>query len=115
MIDSRAGDTNLPLLPIRVPGVLTATAKWLAGIRFGTDWGAIDYLDDRVEDLDVPILLYHGVADDDVPIALSRELADRRPDIVQLVESPEAGHVRSWNVDPQRYETVLGEFLDALP
>ena len=111
MVDARAGETSLPLLPIKVPVTLTAVSKWLAGVRFGAGWGAMDYLDDRVERLEVPMLVFHGVEDATVPIALSRELADRRPDLVDLVEFREADHVRSWNVNADRYRAAVEEFL----
>jgi len=112
MVDARAADTSLPLLPLKVPGVLTAAAKRFAGLRFGADWGAMDYLDDRVALLEVPILVLHGLQDGTVPIDLSRELADTRPDIVELVEFRDADHVRSWNVDSARYLSAVGAFLD---
>jgi len=111
MVDSGAGEMSLPLLPFNVPVTLTAASKWMAGLRFGADWGGMDYLDERADGLGVPILVLHGVEDDTVPIALSRELADRFPDIVELVEFRGAGHVRSWNVDPARYEAAVAGFL----
>jgi len=112
MVDARAGETSLPLLPMEVPMVLTTIAKKMASLRFGADWGAMDYLDDRVGLLDVPILILHGVADGTVPITLSRELADTRPDLVELVEFRDADHVRAWNVDTGRYMSAVGSFLD---
>ncbi|MCB2224928.1 MAG: lysophospholipase [Actinobacteria bacterium] len=115
MVDHGASDTTLiPGLPFTVPVTLTATAKWAASLRFGADWGAMDYLDHRLDRLDTPVLVFHGTADDTVPIALSREMADRRPGLVELVEVRGAGHVRSWNVDPDGYEAALGAFLDRI-
>ena len=112
MVDARAHDTSLPLLPLKVPTALTSVAKKMASLRFGVNWGAMDYLDGRVGLLDVPILILHGVRDETVPIALSRELADARPDLVELVEFRDADHVRSWNVDTARYMSAVGAFLD---
>jgi hypothetical protein len=97
---------------VRVPGVLTGFSKWMAAVRYGVDWGATDYLDERVDSLETPILVIHGTEDGDVPIRLSRELADRRPGLVRLEEFRGAGHVRAWNHEPERYEAVIGEFLD---
>jgi fermentation-respiration switch protein FrsA (DUF1100 family) len=71
----------------------------------------MDYLDERSATLGVPILILHGIDDDTVPIALSRELADTRPDLVELVEFRDADHVRSWNVDRDRYEWAVEGFL----
>lgn len=112
MVDNAAADTSLPVVPFDVPIVLTATAKWMTSLRFGASWGAMNYLDERTSKLDVPILILHGIEDDTVPIALSRELADERPDIVELVEFRDADHVRSWNVDRARYEAAADGFLN---
>ena len=62
--------------------------------------------------LAVPVLTLHGEDDETVPVSVSRELAERRPDIVTYVEFAEAGHVGSWNVDPELYERAIREFLN---
>ncbi len=80
-------------------------------VRFGVDWDATGHLDE-VEHLDVPVLILHGTADQDVPIATSRELAGARPDLVTLVEVEGATHLASWNVDPTGYEDTMIGFLD---
>jgi hypothetical protein len=36
------------------------------------------------------------------------------PDLVDLVETPAAGHVMSWNANPERYERYLAGFLSRL-
>lgn len=110
MVDARADDTNLPLLPLRVPTPLTTVAKWLASVRYDLDWDDLDYLD-RAGELSVPILLFHGAMDDTVPVELSDQLAETRPDLVTYLRFDDAGHVRSWNVDPVRYEQALTDFL----
>jgi pimeloyl-ACP methyl ester carboxylesterase len=110
-VDAQAADERLPVVRLPIPGTLTATAKWIAGLRFGVDWDATGHLDEA-EHLDVPVLIFHGTADDDVPIATSRELARSRPDIVALVEVEGATHLASWNVDPAAYEETLIGFLE---
>ena len=95
------------------PGVLTALGKWIAAIRFDIDWDAFDYLR-RVEEIAVPTLLFHGDADDTVPIETSDAFADRS-NLVTYVRVPNAAHVRSWNTDPARYESAVREFLNSLP
>ena len=57
-----------------LPGPFVALAKFIAGLRFGVDWGKLDYLD-RADELSAPILLFHGDEDDIVPIETSDELA----------------------------------------
>jgi alpha-beta hydrolase superfamily lysophospholipase len=93
-----------------VPGFLTRFPIWLTEWRFNTDFDAVRY-GDRVDELQTPILLFHGVEDDMVPVSISDELARRRPDIVRYEPFPGAHHTRSWNLDPQRYERVVSEFL----
>ena len=51
-----------------------------------------------------PMLIVHGTDDRTVPFETSRRLALARPDLVQLVAVPGAGHARSWNRDPEGYD-----------
>ncbi|MBI4305438.1 MAG: alpha/beta hydrolase [Chloroflexi bacterium] len=102
-IDLAARDRNLP-------GVVADAAKWIASIRYNVDWKALDYLD-RVGQLQDPVLLFHGDADETVPISISEEFALRRSDIVTYVPFKDATHVGSWNVDPARYESALSRYL----
>ena len=96
-----------------VPPPLTWTAKqlYLAALRAWTGT-EVDYLEDTSW-LDVPALVFHGAADTTVPLDLSERLAASRPDLVDLVTAPEAGHVESWNLDPAGYDGTLGAFLDS--
>ena len=93
-----------------IPGLLTAVGKFVAAFRYGVDWGALDYLS-RVDELDTPILLFHGDADDIVPIETSDELAMARPDLVEYVRVSGATHVRSWNMRPAAYGSAVQDFL----
>jgi alpha-beta hydrolase superfamily lysophospholipase len=111
MIDAEASDRRLPLLPLPIPVPLTATAKMIAGWRFGVDWGELDYVA-KADRLDIPVLVLHGNEDDTVPLEISERFAAARPDLVELEVFDGAGHVRSWNVDQDRYLKVVGEFLD---
>jgi uncharacterized protein len=111
-VDHQADQEELPLVGLPVPPSLVATAKWLAGTRFDLEWSQVDYLRE-VGRLDVPILVFHGTEDDDIPLATSRKLADARPDLVRLIEVEGAGHLGTWNVDPGSYERELTTFLRA--
>jgi len=93
-------------LPAFLPGI----GKFLARVRFGVDWKALNYLN-RVDELTTPILLFHGDADSAVPIETSDTLAQARPDIVSYHRVPEATHARSWNMNPEKYEAAVREFL----
>ena len=111
-VEYQAQQRRLPLFNLRLPGSLIAAGKWFAGVRYGVDWNAVDYLP-NVSRLSTPILLFHGTADVTVPIATSAELAAARPDLVTYVVTPGAGHVDSWNLAPQRYDRYVESFLAA--
>jgi pimeloyl-ACP methyl ester carboxylesterase len=61
--------------------------------------------------LRVPTLLFLDGDDTVVDPQPARSLARLRPDLVRLVETSGGGHTRSWNVDPERYESDLAGFL----
>ena len=95
----------------RVTPQMFRIGLWLADLRWQVDWSAADYVSRAERFLRVPALLFHGTADAVVPISGSRRLAARVPHLIELVETENAGHVMSWNADPDRYEAILEEFL----
>jgi alpha-beta hydrolase superfamily lysophospholipase len=97
----------------RIPVRYLALSNRIAARRYGFDWDDFDYRRTAM-DLQVPVLLFHGDADPTVPVATSDSLAAARPDIVRYVRVPGAGHVRSWNVDPEGYADAVRHFLTAL-
>lgn len=103
-VESRARDHGAPRF-------LTSIGKRLAGFRFGVRWSDLNYLP-TARQLTVPVLLFHGTADREVPVASSDQFAGARPDIVTYHRVEGAGHVRAWNVDQQQYERALRTFLD---
>ncbi len=108
-----ASQRSIPGTPIPVPGSLTAVAMFLADLRWDIGWDEIDYVSRAEEIVDIPMLVFHGVHDNRVPIDVSRSFRDFAPEWVELVEFEEAGHVTSWNVDRHTYEEALREFLEA--
>lgn len=94
-----------------LPGILTTVAKRITGFRFDVNWGELDYLK-RADDISTPVLLFHGDADERVPVSVSITLAERLPELVTYVPFRGAPHVGSWNVDPERYETAVREFVE---
>ena len=111
-VDRGAADRSL-VFGIPIPGTLVGAAKFIAEARFDFDFDDLDYLD-RAAGIEVPILVFHGTEDETVPIEVSRKLFIRRP-ATELVEVVGAGHVASWNDDPERYSNELTEFLTGLP
>lgn len=93
-----------------VPPGLLEFALGVARLRFALNWSDYD-LRPHIDALEVPVLIFHGDRDGQVPITLSEEVAARRADIVRLHRVPRAGHCQPWNLDPHRYEETLGEFL----
>lgn len=102
----------LPLFG-HVPAPLTWTAKQISAMRYDVDWAATDYLDDPAW-LEVPALVFHGADDRTVPLRTSVALRAERPDLVDLVTVPGAGHVESWNAGPSEYDARLADFLALL-
>ncbi len=96
-----------------LPGFLTNVGKLVAGFRYGIDWGDLDYLE-RVDELDVPVLLFHGGNDRRVHRRTSDRFAEIRPDLVTYLPFDDAEHVRSWNLDRARYEEAVVEFLGSV-
>jgi uncharacterized protein len=107
-----AAHRTLPVIGT-IPESLTWTAKQIASLRYGVDWGAIDYLDDTSW-LKVPTLVFHGADDGRVPVQTSRDFASAHPDVVRLVVVEKADHVESWNWGPAAYDSELRDFLTVL-
>jgi fermentation-respiration switch protein FrsA (DUF1100 family) len=74
------------------------------------EWTELDY-HNRSDMLAVPVLLFHGDQDEVIPVELSDRFAEARRDRIHYHRVPGAGHVRSWNVDRERYESALREWL----
>lgn len=100
---------------VPLPGLLTELAKVLTTLRFGVDFNTMNHLD-RAGELSpsTPILLFHGSDDLSVPLSLSDKLAEARPDIVEYHVFSDATHVGSWNLDTERYQSVVHAFLARL-
>jgi uncharacterized protein len=95
----------------QVPQFVATIAEWLVSVRTGFDWygfqGRI-----RSYPFRMPVLIYHGAADETVPIATSTALARELRHSVKFVVTPGAGHAQSWNYDPRRYESALERWLE---
>jgi alpha-beta hydrolase superfamily lysophospholipase len=91
-------------------GLVLAVA--LTGLAAPIDLEALDAVA-RADELDVPILLMHSVDDGFVPIEGSRRLAAVRADLVQFEVFEGARHTKLWNHDPERWTTLLEDWLAA--
>ncbi|MCW2640461.1 MAG: peptidase [Dactylosporangium sp.] len=93
-----------------LPAPLTWAAMRLVEQRIGTALAELNQVR-HVGSLRVPTLIFLDGDDVVVDPAPTRLFARLRPDLVRLVETQGGGHTRSWNVDPERYESELAEFL----
>lgn len=105
----------------RIPSTLAVAAENMIGARWSRRLvGVHEPLDvartswqHRSDELTHPMLLFHSVDDETVPVGPSQELARKRPDIVRYEEWQTARHVKEWNTDPQRWNTAVREFLSS--
>jgi pimeloyl-ACP methyl ester carboxylesterase len=93
----------------RLPGALTWSAMRLIEQRIGVRLPTLDF---RGYEPPVPTLVFLDADDRLVATEPTREFA--RSDSVRLVETAGGGHVRSWNVERERYESELAAFLAGL-
>jgi pimeloyl-ACP methyl ester carboxylesterase len=112
-VDYEASQRSLPLLGVKIPQSLTTVAKFIASFRFDFDWSQHDFIDDA-DEIDFPILVFHGTEDGTVPLDVSERLYEARPDLVTLVVVDGAEHMKSWNDDPARYAAEVDKFLRTL-
>jgi pimeloyl-ACP methyl ester carboxylesterase len=113
-IDYRASLEKLPVIPVPVPPTMTWVAKFFTSLRIDVNWRSLDYVDKSTRSLRVPVLAFHGTADESIPPEESIALAEARPDLVDLVLVEGAGHVQSFEVDFEGYVTRLLAFLEGV-
>lgn len=92
------------------PAPAALPLEWAIDARIDPDWDSLD-AHQHLDDLQLPILLFHGDEDTIVPLADSEQLARELPHGVTLWVAPRADHCEAWNVDPKLYERRLGAFL----
>jgi uncharacterized protein len=104
----RSGDA-LPIGGV-VGDATLAAGRAFTSLRSGLDFDAIDYVA-RADELDVPVLAFHGALDPKIPIEVPTAFAEARPDLVEFHVLEDGAHVRAWNEGPEAYTATLGEFL----
>ena len=113
-VDFRGGMEELPILPLNVPPTLTWVAKFFTSLRIDMNWKTIDYIDKTESSLRVPVLVHHGIEDESVPVSQSEAFQDENPDLIRLIQVPDAGHVGSYEADPEQYVEEVLRFLAQL-
>jgi len=100
-------------MQLGVPLVFVAIGKFISTLRFDINWEELNYIS-RVDQLTLPLLLFHGDADTTVPIEISDSLATRWLSMLAYVPIRGATHIRSWNINPDLYEKEVSRFLQEL-
>ena len=85
-------------------------AKRLVGVSESVDVARTNWVK-RADELQHQILLIHSRDDEFVPVGPSEALAAARPDLVTFEPWSLARHCKEWNVDPERWERVVREFI----
>ena len=96
-------------IPGPVVGPLLFATKAITDLRSGLDFAALEHVADA-DELDVPLLVFHGREDSTVPFEPSARLAEVHDDIRFVPYDGE--HVRAWNVDPAAYAAEVRAFLE---
>lgn len=112
------GDTLIQQARLRdipdplIPPVLLGT-RLVAALRAGLWVGDVQHVDALAE-VEVPLLLIHGEADDFVPVGPTDDLAGRRQSrgrATTFLRPEGVGHVEGWNADPDGYTAAITGFL----
>ena len=95
------------------PRLVGWLGRRLATVRFGIEWGELDQIE-RAAAFDVPILIVYGGEDPVTPPDAIAEFADRLGPLAEVHRFEQAAHTDLWNIDQNRYESVLADWLTQL-
>lgn len=112
ILEHQAKINRVPYVSGRI-GTWLLTHPWgkrITGLTAPLDLHALDWVA-RAEDVRVPTLILHSEDDDFVPFSSSAALAKANPRMVELVRFDTAGHVREWNLDPERWSRAVTDWL----
>jgi len=85
-------------------------ARRLVGVHEPIDVALTNW-EHRADELKHRTLLIHSLDDEFVPVGPSVSLAAKRPDLVRFEPWHQARHTKEWNVDPERWDAVVRDFL----
>jgi fermentation-respiration switch protein FrsA (DUF1100 family) len=92
--------------------LVATNGRWYARLSQGLDFGSASPLR-AIEQLRTPVLLIHGLADDQTPPEHSRRLFAASPGSAELWLVPELGHTSAYSRNPSGYrERVFGWFSE---
>ena len=82
----------------------------LTGLAAPVDLKSMDWISRAVE-LRTPTLILHSVDDEYVPYGPSATIAEKNPEMVTFETFQDARHTKEWNVDPERWESLVTAWL----
>lgn len=83
----------------------------IVGLVSPIDLDALDWT--RGSRLQVPALVIHSDGDTEIPVVLSRKFAAANPHQVTLVEIDGAEHAWEYNLDPERFNAVIADWVSS--
>lgn len=103
----------------RIPEAVGRMGQWMLSNRAGRaitglatplDLRALNWIA-KADQLRVPTLILHSEDDEFVPVGPSAQLAELNPGMVTFERFTVAGHTLEWNVDPQRWDHTVSDWL----
>jgi uncharacterized protein len=112
VLDSPALDWN-EILAFRIqkmgyPTIVANPGKTFARVRAGIDFNRATT---KPGSITHKTLIIHNKDDNSVPQAASVRVAQAQPNLVTFADFKSGGHIRAWNHDPAKYETLVTNFL----
>lgn len=92
-----------------LPGFITAPAEFVASLRGGINFDALDQVDQAQPA--IPMLLFQGTNDTTTPAEVSDTFAHDHSSFVTYIRVPNTEHTEAWNTDPQTYDSEISTFL----
>ena len=82
----------------------------MLGLEESIDFDALDWVD-VANRVDVPTLVLHSTADQEVPWEISAAFKRANPATVTLIALPEAHHTQEWNASPSTFTNELTRWV----
>jgi len=111
--NARASGLPAPMAALGLRLMQSRAFRWVTGLEEPLNFQSLDWVE-RASELKKPILLLHGKGDLSTPFAVSELAADLRPDLITLVPFDVEGHSQEWNVDIEKWEGAVADWIVSL-
>ncbi|WP_082579338.1 alpha/beta fold hydrolase [Arthrobacter sp. Soil736] len=108
--NARATGLPAPIASLGLGLMRTKTFRWVTGLAEPLDFQSSDWVG-RASELNKPVLILHGMGDLSTPFEVSQLTAKLRPDLIHLVPFEVEGHSQEWNVDAEKWESAVADWL----